>query len=277
MLPFVEFSAIPNEEKPMKNEELAIVAPAAMPVVQSQSPDVAVMLKAIVDRGIKAEDVGALEKIVGLYERMEDKNAERQYAAALGALQSECQNVVATKDVDGKFRYAPFLDIWNAVRPAVERNRFTLQWSQRHLGDKIEVTLTLQHIAGHKRDFGYGMRLGTNAPGSPQGSQAPVLDSITESRAKRRLLMDALNIVVDAVTPAEDIGDGSLATQDDCDNLFKRLVVLVPEDDKRRDSERRLLALAGVTAWNQITKAVIPVLQRIMSDKERAAARKGAA
>lgn len=242
-----------------------------------ETPDVAAMLKAIVEKGIKTEDVGALEKIVGLYERMEDKKAEREYVNALAALQTECQIVVATKDVDGKFRYAPFLDIWNSVRPAVERNNFTLQWSQDHAGDKIVVTLTLQHLAGHKRNFTYGMRLGTNAPGTPSGSQNPVLDSITESRAKRRLLMDALNIVVDAVTPAEDVGDGTLASAEETDELFKRLVMLEPDDAKRAVSERRFLALSGVDRWNQIQKGHISILQRLILEKERAAARKGAA
>jgi hypothetical protein len=240
-------------------------------------PSIADILSAVVQKGVTQENIGTLENIVGLYERMEDKKAEREYVKALAALQAECQNVIATKDVDGKFRYAPFLDMWNATRPAVERNRFTLQWSQEHQGDKIRVTLTLQHLAGHKRDFTYAMRLGSSAPGTPAGSQLPVLDSITESRAKRRLLMDVLNIVVDAVTPAEDVGDGTMADQLESDALFKRLVVLEPEDEKRKGSERRFLALAGIESWNKIPKMVLPILQRLMTEKEKAALRKGAA
>src|ERR1017187_8253923 len=95
----------------------------------TEAPSVADILSAVVQKGITQENIGTLEKIVGLYERMEDKKAEREYVQALAALQAECQNVIATKDVDGKFRYAPFLDIWNSVRPAVERNHFTIQWS----------------------------------------------------------------------------------------------------------------------------------------------------
>ena len=177
--------------------------------------------------------------------------------------------LIATKDVDGKFRYAPFLDIWNSVRPAVERNHFTIQWSQEHQGDKIKVTLTLQHLSGHKRDFTYAMRLGSNAPGTPSGAQAPVLDSQAESRAKRRLLMDALNIVVDAVTAAEDAGDGTMASQEEADELFRRLVTLEPDDARRAASERRFLALAGAESWAKIPKVVLPILQRLVLEKER--------
>lgn len=242
----------------------------------SEAPSIADILSAVVQKGISQENIGTLEKIVGLYERMEDKKAEREYVHALAALQAECQNVIATKDVDGKFRYAPFLDLWNAVRPAVERNHFTLQWSQEHQGDKIKVTLTLQHVGGHKRDLTYAMRLGSKADGMSQGSQAPTLDSITESRAKRRLLMDALNIVVDAVTAAEDVGDGTLASKEETDELFKRLVVLEADDAKRAISERRFLSLAGVDRWDQIQKLALPILQRLILEKEKAAARKGA-
>jgi hypothetical protein len=241
------------------------------------SIDAVDILRAAVAGGITEANVAVVERMAALVERQQDRQAEREYVAALSKLQSECENVIATKDVDGKFRYAPFLDIWNAVRPAVERNQFTLQWSQEHQGDKIKVTLTLQHASGHKRDFTYTMRLGSNAPGTPAGAQAPVLDSQAESRAKRRLLMDALNIVVDAVTSAEDAGDGTMASQEECDDLFKRLVVLEPEDAKRAVSERRFLALAGVDKWTAIPKIVIPILQRLMTEKEKASARKGAA
>lgn len=264
----------------MKPGDLSVIKSEGGAVARSVEvapPSVAEILRAVVEKGVTTESVGVVEKVVALYERMEDKKAEREYTAALAALQAECQNVVATKDVDGKFRYAPFLDIWNAVRPAVERNHFTLQWSQEHQGDKIKVTLTLQHLSGHKRDFTYAMRLGSNAPGTPSGAQAPVLDSQAESRAKRRLLMDALNIVVDAVTSAEDVGDGTLASQEEADDLFKRLVVLEPDDAKRAVSERRFLALAGVDSWTKIPKIVLPIMQRLLSEKEKAASRKGAA
>ena len=245
----------------------------ARPEPEMTPGSVLAMARAAMDRGMTAESVAVVERLFGLAERVDARQAEKSYAVALLKLQSECQNVVATKDVDGKFRYAPFLDIWNSVRPAVERNGFTLQWSQDHLGDRIKVILTLQHEAGHKRDFNYTMRLGTNAPGTPSGAQAPVLDSQAESRAKRRLLMDCLNVVVDTITTAEDVGDGTLASEQDTHDLYQRLAALGGD----ATSQKRFLALAGVEAWNMIPKAVLPILQRLMSEKERKATRKGAA
>lgn len=256
-----------SDENPgalVRHEQLALDRPAV-------SIDAVDILRAAVAGGITEANVAVVERMAALVERQHDRQAERDYVAALARLQSACENVIATKDVDGKFRYAPFLDIWNAVRHDVQQNGFTLQWSQEHQGDKIKVTLTLQHVAGHKRDFTYSMRIGSNAPGTPAGAQAPVLDSQTESRAKRRLLLDALNIVVDAVTSADDVGDGALANQEESDALFKRLVDLGGDEN----SQKRFLALAGVTAWNQIPKVMLPILNRLMAEKERAAARKG--
>lgn len=255
------------------SENMELVPSQSQPLaVSNKNIDAVEILRAAVAGGITTENVAVVERMAALVERQQDRQSERNYVAALAALQRECQNVIATKDVDGKFRYAPFLDIWNSVRPAVERNEFTLQWSQEHQGDKVKVTLTLQHISGHKRDFTYGMRLGSNAPGTPAGSQAPVLDSITESRAKRRLLMDALNIVVDAVTSAEDVGDGTMAGDAETDALFKRLMAIGGD----QSSQNRFLALAGVESWDRIPKVILPILERLMSEKEKAAARRAA-
>lgn len=237
------------------------------------SIDAVDILRAAVAEKITADNIAVVKDMVALVERQQDRQAERDYVAALARLQSACRNVIATKDVDGKFRYAPFLDIWNSVRPEVERNGFVLQWSQEHLGDKVKITLTLQHIGGHKRDFTYGMRLGSKADGMPAGAQAPTLDAISESRAKRRLLMDCLNIVVDSVTAAEDVGDGALASQDESDALFKRLVDLGGDEN----SQKRFLALAGVPAWNQIPAVMLPILGRLLTEKEKVVARKGTA
>ena len=230
------------------------------------------MAREAMQRGLTGENVAVVERMFALAERVDARLAERKYAEALAQLQREVQNVVATKDVDGRFRYAPFLDLWNAVRLSVERNGFTLQWSQEHLGDRVKAKLTLMHIAGHKKESEWTMRLGSDAPGNPKGSQAPVLDSQAETRAKRRLLMDALNIVVDAVSPAEDVGDGTLATNEETDALFHRLVALGGD----AASQKRFLALAGVEAWSQISRAVLPILQRLMVEKERGAAKRGA-
>jgi hypothetical protein len=77
------------------------------------------------------------------------------------------------------------------------------------------------------------------------------------------------------VTPAEDVGDGTLADQEESDALFRRLIAVTPDPEKQQPAQKRFLDTAGVDAWNKIPKALLPILQRLMSEKERAAARKG--
>jgi hypothetical protein len=237
----------------------AVPLPVAKPV-----PSAVDILQAAMQHGITEANVAVVERMAALVERQQDRQAERDYAVALANLQKDCALVVATKDVDGKFRYAPFLDIWQAVRPHVEANGFTLQWDQEHLGDRIKKKLTLQHVSGHKTSREWTIRLGTNAPGTPTGSQAPVLDEIADSRAKRRLLMDALNIVVDAISPAEDVGDGTLASPEEAEALRARLLALGGD-------AKRFLAYAEVQDWQAIPKVAVPILSRLLAEKERAA------
>lgn len=251
---------------PETETALAVREDAPLPVARA-TPSAVDILQSAMQHGITEANVAVVERMAALVERQQDRQAERDYAVALANLQKECSNVIATKDVDGKFRYAPFLDIWNSVRPSVEKYGFTLQWDQEHLGDRVKKKLTLQHIGGHKTTREWTIRLGSNAPGTPTGSQAPVLDEIADSRAKRRLLMDALNIVVDAITPAEDLGDGTLASPEETDGLFRRLEAL----GGGPGSQTRFLALAGVKAWSQIPKTVLPILERLLAEKERAA------
>ena len=139
------------------------------------------------------------------------------------------------------------------------------------MGESVKMTLWLRHEAGHKEPFTWTIRLGSDAPGTPQGAKAPVIDEQAATRAKRRLLMDALNIVVDAVSSAEDAGDGTLASPEETEDLFKRLVTIGGD-------QKRFLAVAGVESWDKISKVALPILQRLLAERERAAAaRKGAA
>lgn len=258
-----------SEELSMTKTEPAMeVAPAGNRL------DAVEILRAAVAGGVTSENVAVVERMVALVERQQQRRAEQAYVVALAALQKECQNVIAASDVNGKYRYAKYIQLWNAVRPAVERNGFTLEWSQEHLGDRVKKLLYLCHVDGYRpeKPKEWTIRLGTSAAGIPAGMQLPVLDEMADSMAKRRLLMDALNIVVDAVTSAEDVGDGTLVSQEESDALFQRLIILGGDEH----SQKRFLALAGVEAWNQIPKAVLPILNRLLAEKERVAARKGA-
>lgn len=257
----------------MKQPELqpeALVPVSQQPLARpSPRLDAVAILQAAVQGGITSENVAVVERMAALVERQQDRQSERDYAAALYALQQECQKVVALKDVDGKFRFAPYLDIWNAVEGPIKRNQFTLQWGQRNQGGMITKVLTLQHLGGHKREFEWTIRVGTNAPGTPAGAQAPVLDEQADSRAKRRLLLDVLNITVDTVSDAANVGTGELVTQEQSDALFQRLMATGADDR----AQKVFLSIAGVDSWAKIRQSDLPILERLLTTKERGRAK----
>jgi hypothetical protein len=224
------------------------------------------IIRSGVERNIPAESI---EKMVAMVERQQDRDAERDYADALFKLQDECRRVVALKDVDGKFKYAPFLDIWKEVEGPLRRNHFTLQWDQRNAEGMVTKIATLQHLNGHKRQFQWTIRVGTNAPGTPAGAQAPVLDEQADSRAKRRLLLDVLNIVVDSTQDAAQVGTGETVTADKAEELFRRWANL-------SDNQKAFLDIAGVDSFAKIRVIDLPVLDRVIAAKERSVKRKGA-
>src|SRR5262245_30753492 len=85
------------------------------PVLAGEIP-VAAMLQKVIEGGITSENVAALESLVGLYDRMQAKDAERKFNEAFAKLQSElpavdASRVVPNKDGSPRYRFAPFEDI----------------------------------------------------------------------------------------------------------------------------------------------------------------------
>ncbi len=170
-------------------------------------PSVALMLQKVIDGGITADNVSALEALVGLYDRMKAKNAEREFAAALTDLQGETSSVQATKAVDEKpdgtvrYRFAPYTEIMRTVKPMLSRYGFSVTFDTEHNGDRLTSICTLMHRSGHSRQNRFSVRYS-----GPPGTSPAQGDMSTKSYAKRGALCDCLNIVVEHDDDARMIG-----------------------------------------------------------------------
>lgn len=193
--------------------ELTKVEP--MPVA-AQMPNVATMLQTVLAHGITEQNVAAVDKLCGLLERMQEKEAERAFAEAFVRLQSKIPKIQATKSVpnnDGSVRYtfAPFEEIDSQARPICLRNGFSYSFGEAASEPgKLTKVFTLQHVGGHKRSNSYTVRIGKGPPGCSE-SQA---DGSAHSYSKRGAMCDGLCIVVrgqdsdarlegDCITPAQ--------------------------------------------------------------------------
>lgn len=172
----------------------------------AQSP-VAKMLEAVINKGLTADSVGVVERLVSLYERMQDKDAEKQFASAFVALQSDMPAIQAVKPVpnrDGTIRYkfAPYEEIMDKAKPFLQKHGFTLTFSMSYADGRITQNCTLMHIGGHSRTNQFMVRIGSGPPGSSEAQG----DGAAATYAKRQALCDALNIVVEHDNDARSVG-----------------------------------------------------------------------
>ncbi len=171
-------------------------------------PSVAMMLQKVIDGGITADNVSALESLVGLYDRMQAKNAEREFNQAFAKFQSELPAVNATKIVPDKqgvtkYKYAPFEEIMDAVKPVLVANGFSVSFNSRFMeGGRIVSICTLRHVGGFSQSNEFAVRIGA---GPPHASE-PQADGSAKNYAKRGAFCDAINLVVDHDDDARMIG-----------------------------------------------------------------------
>lgn len=155
------------------------------------------MLQAVIEKGITAENVNVLGQMIGLYEKMQDRQSEKEFAAALVELQSRTMRVQATKAVDVKngvprYTFAPYEEIMAKVQPDLTATGFSITFDTKIDDSRLTSICTLTHKAGHSRSNQFSVRFS-----KPPGCSDAQGDMSTKSYAKRGALCDALNIVID--------------------------------------------------------------------------------
>jgi hypothetical protein len=187
-----------------KNEtQLVPAAPMPLAVAPTQAPSVGAMLSAVIEKGVTTENVAAIEKLVELYERMELRNAERQFNEAFVRLQSELPVIVAETPILNRGKYARFEDVMHQISPVLVRNGFTVSFTMDFRDGRILETCTLSHVGGHSRANSFAVRTGK----ADSDTQA---DCKAATTAKRNALLNCLNIVVRQDALQNEDGDAAL-------------------------------------------------------------------
>lgn len=228
-----------------------------------QTNPIGPMLNAIVANGITGESVEALERLANLYQRMEEQRAAKAFAAAFAAVQSEMPSVQATRAVPGnggevRYTFAPFDEIMRTVQPILARHGFSVSFDSRMEDNRTVALCTLTHASGHSRTNQFAVRGGKGPPGTNE-AQA---DGSARSYARRYALCDALNISIDHDTDARAEGD----------TITADVAARLERDAKAAGIDTaKLLRLAGAESFDTITTAKVPVVERAIEDRKRAA------
>lgn len=224
-------------------------------------PSIGIMLQEVLNRGITNENVGTLEKMLVIYEHMEDRKAEQEFASAFNKLSKKIPSIKATKPVPGKdgtvrFKYEPLYKIEKKLRPLALAHGFTYTFSEL-AGDNGRVTkaCTVQHIGGHKRSNAFTVRSAT--PPHANESQGSMAD---HTYAKRGALCDAFGIVVEHDDNARM--QGSPITQSQADEL--RQMVRESGSD-----EAKFLKWAGAEKYEEILDSKLDFIYDTLERKIR--------
>lgn len=245
----------------MKEVDLLPATRTDTSVAVRPAPTVADMLQAVIEKGVTQENVAAVGEIVKLYERMQERDAEKDFAKAFVALQAEMPNVKAVKAIpsnDGsvRSRFAPYEEIMSEVAPLLKKHGFTVTFSTDFKEGRIIKICTLQHVSGHSRTNQFAVRIGS---GPPKASEAQA-DGAASTYAKRFALCDALNIVID--TDMDAAAEGAPITKEQADELEHR----VQMTNSNKDA---FLRFAGAPSYSEIPSSKYPILDDFLKKKER--------
>lgn len=182
-----------------------------------EPPSVAIMLQTALSQGVTKDNADALGKLMELYERMEDRNAEKQFASAFVKLQQSLPVIVASSIIPNRGKYERFEDVMKVVGPLLHASGFAVSFSQSADDKRITVTCHLRHLGGHSQDTPFGVRYGGKADSDTQA------DCKASTTAKRNALLQALNIVIrqDCLNTEDDptMGDGQTVTKEQAEEI----------------------------------------------------------
>lgn len=171
-------------------------------------------------------DVDKLERLMGLYERIQGRSAEQAFNEAMNEAQTAMRPIAAdASNPQTKSKYASYLALDSAVRPIYSSQGFSLSFDT---GDNapeghVRVLCIVAHRAGHSRTYHIDM------PADGKGAKGG--DVMTKTHAtgsgvtygQRYLLKMIFNIAVGGDDDGNRAG-GGVISKDQFDHISELIV-----------------------------------------------------
>ncbi len=186
---------------PTENLELSHEQPRQLQTLEAGPEPLLRLIQKVVDGGVTESNVAALDKLLAVYERLDDKRAEREFSAAFVALQNDLPVIVAETVIPNRGKYSRFEDVMHIVGPLLVKHGFSVSFSMDFKDNRILETCHLKHIGGHSQSNSFAVRAGGKADSDTQA------DCKAATTAKRNALLNCLNIVIrqDVLTEEHDV------------------------------------------------------------------------
>lgn len=163
------------------------------------------LLRFAIERNVPVE---ALEKLVALHERISERDAAREFAAAMAAFQAECPPIKHSRTADittnagasFKYTYAELDEIARVVNPILAKHGLSYSWDSKVEKDVLDCVCTVRHINGHSVSSKFSLPIENKSAMSPQQKVGAAL-----TFAQRRSLSAVLGLTTtDTDTDARD-------------------------------------------------------------------------
>ncbi len=239
---------------------------AAPPTAVSANP-VAEFLQTALQTGRSPEELG---KLVELYERMEARQARKDFFAALTAFQNECPPIkkgstasITSQRTGGKysFTYADLEEIAKIVNPILARHGLSYAWNTTATEKMLTADFVLRHVGGHSETSSFTLPIENASGMSPQQKVGAAA-----MYAKRQSMSAGLGVITtdDETANPEDL-DPALVTDDQVtvlDDLLK----------EHKKDKARFLAFMGVERLADIRAVDYERAEKAITAKPKAKA-----
>lgn len=112
-------------------------------------------------------DVEKMERLMSMYERIEARRSEAEFAEAMAVMQDKLPSIGERGDAAGRYKFALWEDINAAIKPILSAHGFALSF-RTDFTDGIAVTGVLSHRSGHSE------RTTIKLPADPSGNKNAV-------------------------------------------------------------------------------------------------------
>lgn len=249
----------PNMNPPTENTHLAVQESQLGEYHAPQQPSIGSILAGVIEKGVSEQNVGVLEKLLDLYDRVELRNAEKEFNTAFTKLQQDLPTIIAKSKIPNRGLYEKYEDIMAVVGPLLTKHGFSVSFDMEPTDNRVTVRCTLRHLAGHSKTNSFAVRVGK----ADSETQA---DCKAATTSKRNALVQALSLVIrqDALIDDGDVGlEGEVLSPD-------RALFLREQLREVGGNETGFLAVAGVDSWDKITSGSYDVLLRMINSKRKA-------
>lgn len=245
----------------MTDQSLTVVQPAlAVAPRQLSAID---LLQAAVEKGITAENVAVVKEIKELVREEQAHNAKLAFGRAFFAMRKEMPIVYADKQVktdsgELAFQYCSPQEIKDTLEPLMMKHGFCTMTSQQMEGEnKVTVTVTLIHEAGHQVEGTFTTRVGQEN----RLVKGPQVVAGATTAAERHCLIKLFGLRTRINPDADARNEGEPITEAQADELWRRVT-------DTESNHKAFLKFCGVPVSGEAT---IADYKRIMSSRYPAA------